>query len=178
MRNFTLLMAAAPLALLAACGGNDADEAEMDTDADMTAEADMTANDTAMSADSEPGPATSQAEAGDYSGVYSYTDEQGAQNAVRLNSSDNTYDYVGADGEMRSGSYTWDADGYRLNIEDFNGEPASFAISNGDLVRLQNDTALDSTMTVTGDRYRRAEESDAVFSRFPEPGSPVAPAGG
>lgn len=171
MRKFTILLAAAPLALLAACGDGDVEET---TDV-STAEADMGANDMAMAGDTQPGPATSEADAGDYSGVYSYSADNGTQNAVRINASEGTYDYVGANDEMRSGNFTWEDDGYRMRIEDFNGETAWFAISNGDLVRLQNDTALDNTMTVEGDRYARAQEDDAVFSRFPEPASPVSP---
>ena len=173
MRNFTLLIAAAPLAMLAACGDGDVEETEVDTE--MATTEGMETDAMASSAESGSGVATSQADAGDYSGVYSYEGEDGTSNAVRLNASDNTYEYVGADDEVRSGSYTWEDDGYRLRIEDFDGSPAWFTISDGDLVRLQGDSEVNASTTVQGERYARAQEDDAVFSRFPELGSPVAP---
>lgn len=176
MRKSLILAAVAPLALLAACG--DADTETATTDADMAADA--TANDTAMTADADAAmeadaPPTALADAGDYSGVYYYgtgADER----AVRINSAAKTYDYMGSDGVMKSGTYTATPDGYRLWIEDFYGTPAWFSLSNGRLVRLEQDVEItDPTVVVTGERYDRAEEGDAVFSRFPEPGAPVAP---
>ncbi|KLE34174.1 hypothetical protein [Aurantiacibacter luteus] len=175
MRKYLILTAAAPLALLAACGDSDADETAM---ADDTAAADTMANDNAMAADTtaEAGPATTLADAGDYSGVYSYTGADG-DTAVRINSADMTYDYVGPDNQVQTGKYTTTPDGYRFKIDNWYGSPTWFTVSNGQLVRLNEDMELntENSMTVTGDRYTRATEGDAVFSRFPEPGSPVAP---
>ena len=176
MRKSLILAAAAPLALLAACGDNEADNAAMTED---TAAADSMANDSAMAdttATAEAGPATTLADAGDYSGVYSYTGADG-DTAVRINSADSTYEYVGPDNQVQTGSYTTTPDGYRFRIDNWYGSPTWFTVSNGQLVRLNEDLELntENAMTVTGERYTRATEGDAVFSRFPEPGSPVAP---
>ncbi|GGD60115.1 hypothetical protein GRI62_00350 [Erythrobacter arachoides] len=176
MRKYLILTAAAPLALLAACGDNDADETAMTDD---TAAADTMANDNAMAdanMNAEAGPATALADAGDYSGVYNYTGTDG-ETAVRINSADSTYEYVGPDNQVQSGTYTTTPDGYRFQIADWYGSPTWFTVSNGQLVRLQEDMELntENAATVSGERYARANEGDAVFSRFPEPGSPVAP---
>lgn len=168
MRNSLILAAAAPLALLAACGDNDVEDA--DTDADVAA--DTMANDTAAD---EDGSATALSDAGDYSGVYSHTADDGTETAIRLNAADRTYEYVGPDNEVRSGRYSWAEDGYRLKIDDWYGDPAWFTISNGQLVKLVEDMEVNEGITVSGERYQRAEDGDAVFSRFPSLGSPVAP---
>ncbi|WP_271079322.1 hypothetical protein [Aurantiacibacter sp. MUD61] len=172
MNKLTILAAAAPLALLAACGDSDTEESMADDDATM---GETAANDTAPMEGENADTATAVADAGDYSGVYSYTGEDGNQTAFRVNSTDMTYEYVGSDGEMRSGTYSVAEDGYRLQVSDWYGEPANFAISNNELVRLQGDLEMTNSMTAEGERYARAQEGDAVFSRFPEPGSPVAP---
>ena len=178
MRKLLVLTAAAPLALLAACGDSDTDTmAETDT----AAMADAETNATTAAADMDaPSPATTLADAGDYSGTYSMSAPDGTMRGVTLNSSDSTYSYTAADGTERTGSYTVAPDGYRLSIEDFYGTPAYFAISNGSLVRLQGDTAIDETnIEVTGERYARSQgEDDAIFSRDPSLGSPVAPPAG
>ena len=176
MRKFSIFAATvAPLALLAACGDNDADE--MDADADTTAMADSETNADAMNG-SNTGDmtATRMSDAGDYSGVYSTTGADGSETALRLTSDGNRYEYVGADNEVRTGTYTLADDGYRLMIDDWWGEPRWFTFSNGELVALEGDTEITTdNINVTGERYTRAQESDAVFSRFPEPGSSVAP---
>ena len=175
MRKFSIFAATvAPLALLAACGDDDADQ--VDADADTSMMADNETNTDAMSTGDSDMAASRMEDAGDYSGVYSATGEDGTETAVRLNSSGNTYEYVGADNEVRTGTYTLADDGYRFMISDWWGEPRWFTISNGDLVQLEGDVAInDDNVNVTGQRYTRAQESDAVFSRFPEPGSSVAP---
>ena len=172
MNKLTILAAAAPIALLAACGDSDVDETTMDDD---TMASDTMADDTMMADDAATGTATSQADAGDFSGVYSYAADDGSETAIRINSADNSYDYVGSDGEMRSGNYTWTPDGYRFQVGDWFGEPSYFVLSGDELVRQQGDLEYTEGSPVSGERYSRARESDAVFSRFPEPGSPVTP---
>ena len=170
MRKFIALTAAAPLALLAACGDNDT-EVPADTDADLTAIDDTGASAETMAA----GPATSLADAGDYSGTYSVQTNDGTQRGITLNATDSTYSYVNRDGTERTGRYTITTDGYRMAIDDFYGEPAYFTISNGDLVKLQSDVDITPDIEVSGERYSRSQGDDAVFSREPQLGSPVAP---
>lgn len=168
MRKIIALSAIAPIAMLAACGDN-----EVENEA-MTAEnAEMT---TEMTSPVEPQPAqaTTLDEAGDFSGTYDYTGEDGTSTSVTLNSEDDSYEYTDAEGEVRTGNFTRLDDGYRLRIEDWNGAPAWFTISQGDLIRLQQDSSVTSDITVEGERFVRSDE-DAMFSRDPELGSPVAP---
>ena len=172
MRNYLMMAAVAPIALVAACAG-DADEGET-TDADATTVASSENDPTAAEDDYTPGPATALADAGDYSGNYSYTADDGKEYGVRLNSSDKTYTYFGPDGLQRTGDYTWTPDGFRIRIDEFDAGPAWFTIREGSLIRLNEDTEVDAEMTVEGDRYRR-DDDNAMFSRFPEIGSPVTP---
>ncbi|RPF71604.1 hypothetical protein [Aurantiacibacter spongiae] len=186
MRNLLkFTAAAAPLALLAACGSD-----EPTDDVTDVAAAPATSTDAGMT---EPGPATRLSDAGDYSGTYNYANSDGTTSSLSLNSSDNTYEYTGSDGSPRTGTYTVDDDGYRLTIDDYNGSPGYFAISNGALYRLQNDTAIDADTMVSGERYTRdgmdgstnnsamgtnpsnTMADEEQFSREPELGSPVAP---
>lgn len=171
MRNFTILLAAAPIALLAACGGSETDDDAMMAETEMAADEGATD----MADDGyAPGPATSLADAGDFSGNYSYTADDGTTRGVTLNSQDKTYTYFGPDGLRRTGDYTWTPDGFRIRIDEFDDRPAWFVIREGSLIRLNDDTEVTSEQTVEGDRYRR-DDDNAMFSREPELGSPVAP---
>ena len=182
MRKFTILAAVAPLALLAACGDNDA--AEVDTDADTMA-ADTDTTDTMDTADMDGDAATGGDvataenfnEAGDFSGDYSYTAPDGTARNVKINSTDGTYEYTGADGQMKTGRYELDASGYRFRIPDFYGSPAFFAISRGQLVEVGEDVEVTRETDFSANRADRSQpsQSRAVFSRSPEPGSSVAP---
>ena len=168
MRKIITLTAAAPLALLAACGDN---EPADDLDADPV-ETTMPADD--MSNMQADGPATTLEETGEFSGTYNMQSEDGTSRSIRLDSSDDSYEYTASDGTTRTGNYTRLDDGYRLQIEDYDGSPGYFTFSNGQLVRLQDDTSINEGMTVQGERYSR-DDDDAMFSREPELGSPVAP---
>lgn len=170
MRNYTMLIAAAPLALLAACAGDANEDDAMDADATTVAtdENDPTAT------DYTPGPATALADAGDYSGSYSYTADDGTEYGVRLNSADKTYTFFGPDGLRRTGDYTWTPDGFRIRIDEFDAGPAWFTIREGSLIRLREDNEVTADMTVEGDRYVR-DDDNAMFSREPELGSMVKP---
>ncbi len=165
MRKYTILLAAAPLAMLAACG----DDAEEPVE---PADTEMTDTDTAAS-EYTPGPATSLADAGDYSGTYSYTGEDGATRNVTLNSADSTYSYTDAEGAEQSGTYTLADDGYRFRIDSYYGGPGWFTIRDGWLVRMSDDSEVTADTVVTGESYVR--DDGAMFSREPEPGSPVVP---
>ena len=168
MRRIITLTAAAPLALLAACGDSEPAE-DIDTaPVETTIPEETTA---AMPAD---GPATTLDDSGDFSGTYAMQGEDGTSSSITLNSADDSYEYTASDGNTRTGNYTRLDDGYRLQIEDYDGSPGYFTFSNGQLVRLQGDTSVNEGMTVQGERYSR-DDDDAVFSREPELGSPVAP---
>lgn len=168
MRNMTFLLAAAPLALLAACGEPETeDTAALETD---------TAASTQSADDTRSDHATDLDEAGDFSGTYSFDAPDGTRTQLTVNAQDDTFEYKGADGTLESGNYDRLADGYRIKIEDWFGSPAYFTVSDGDLVRLEQDIDITPDMQVSGERYVRGDdEDDAVFSREPELASPVAP---
>ena len=170
MRFHTLILAAAPIALLGACsdGADDTDAATMTTE-----ELDTTA--TATDPADEPGRATSLADAGDFSGDYTTTAPDGTTRSVRLNANDNTYSYTDAEGNEQTGTFTRDNDGYRLRITDFYGGPGIFTLRDGSLYRLNDDASVTADSMVQGERYTRSDGDGAPFSREPEPGSPVAP---
>ncbi|NNC59432.1 MAG: hypothetical protein HKO05_05490 [Erythrobacter sp.] len=174
MRLPKILAAAAPLALLAACGDNveDIEAAAADTEnAIATEDVDTSGDD-----DSEPAAATKLDEAKDASGTYTVTDADGTTRRITLDTSAGTYEYKNDKGETKTGSYTRADDGYRFIINDYNGRIGYFAFSNGDLVRLPVDATLSpddkGEVEVSGERYRR---DDKPFTREPELGSPVAP---
>ena len=170
MRNTTILLAAAPLALLAACGDAETDEmSDADATTVATSEADPTAADQGT-----PGPATALADAGDYSGNYTYTASDGSQQGLTINTEDKTYSYFGPDGLTRTGDYTWTPDGFRIMIPEWSNGPTWFVIREGQLVRLNEDKEFNSETIVEGERYAR-DDDNAMFSREPELGSPVAP---
>ena len=171
MRNTTILLAAAPLALLAACGDAETDDA---TNADATTVASSESDPTASDAAGTPGPAMKLDEAGDFSGNYTYTADDGSQRGVTIDTESKTYKYFGPDGLQRTGDYTWTPDGFRIMIPEWDEGPTWFAIREGQLVRLNEDKEFNSETMVEGERYSR-DDDNAMFSREPELGSTVAP---
>ena len=176
MRKYLTLAAVAPLALLAACGDSDTETTTMDDDMvatdtgmDDTAMADGNADASTMA----PGTASTFADAGDYSGEYSYSADDGTTRNLTLNSADNTYQYTGTDGTVQRGSYEPMSDGYRIRIADYYGSPAWFGYSNGSLVQLEDDVEItaDTDFSPQSSEYG----SRPVFSRSPQIGSTVAP---
>ena len=168
MNKLTILAATAPLALLAACG-DDVDDVEApDTETATTMSTD-TAADTATS---ENMVATRLDDASDASGTYTYTGADGSANELTVDTTAGTYSYRTTDGTERTGQYERSHDGYRFLVGDYNGGPAYFTFSNGELVRLSANRPITSEMVVEGERYTR---SDKPFSREPEIGSPVVP---
>jgi|GEM_PF-1086377 len=187
MNKHIALAAIAPFALLSACGSN-----ESDADDPATNPANSVMMESPVST-SAAATATRLADAGDFSGSYDLADPTDAELAIvsdqasteadsaagsgtaaafaggsiRFNSADNTYEYTPADGAVRTGSFSRADDNYRILIEDFDGGPAYFAFSNGDLYRLANNTPMSDTINVTGDRYARNNNSDN-----PTPGNP------
>ena len=166
MQKLFVSAALAPLVLIAACSQENTDETSATTEA---APATATASVEEPVAPATPTPI---AEAGDYSGRYSITRADGTQGNITLDSSNDSYSYTDASGTTRTGTVRRLDDGYRFSIEDYEGSIAYFTLSNGSLIRLSDDVAIDNTVTVTGERYSR---DDKPFTREPELGSPVAP---
>lgn len=175
MRNYTILLAAAPLALLAACGDGADDTAETaetaETDVAMDTAATPAADTSAMV--DESGPATPIADAGDYSGTYDFAGEDGSTRSVRLDSSDKSYRYMANDGTEKRGQYTVTPDGYRLYLSDYYGSPGWFVYRNDAFDLVRNDIEVTEGSMITGERYARADAGDEVPSRRPELGSSV-----
>lgn len=170
MRKTTILIAAAPLALLAACGDG-ADETAETADTMDTASTEATTGTDVTEAD-DPGTATTLADAGDYSGTYNFSSEDGETRSITLDSTDKSYSYTGEDGTEKTGTYSWASDGYRLSIPDYYGSDTYFAFRGDSFYRVPSDLEFDAETEVSGDRYR---QSDAQFSRRPEIGSQVVP---
>lgn len=148
MRRLTkITIAAAPLALLAACGGNEADETAIEEPVETTAAVDP-ANDAAP---------TTLVDAGDFSGSYNYTADDGTARNLTLDASDDSYEYTADDGTVRSGNYARMDDGYRFEIVDYYGGPGYFTYSGGSIYQLEDDTFDSSQITVTGTRFDRTE---------------------
>lgn len=170
MNRKHILFAIAPIALVAACS-NDADT--VDTDETAVAEADS-GNTAAPASSDEATAPTRLADAGDFSGDYSFAGPDGTTTRVTLDSKAGTYSYVGTNNQQVTGKYAVNNDGYRFVIDDYYGRPGYFVLSEGSLVRLPMDMTLEGNdITVTGERYAR--QDGAPFSREPELGSPVVP---
>ncbi len=173
MKRSYILMAIAPIAMVAACS-NEADTVDTeDTAAATTDTGSGTASTDAAAEASAPATPKKLGEAGDFSGTYTLAGADGKTTQVTLDSAAGTYSYTGANGEPMTGRYTVDKDGYRFIINDFYGRPGYFVMSDGALIRLPLDATLQGDdITVTGERYTR---DTAQFSREPELGSPVVP---
>jgi hypothetical protein len=149
MRIPIILSAAAPLALLAACGDSTpADEAEPTALDEVAPTQDLAA----ASIDMPEVPANSLASV-DYPGSYAMTDAEGRTSRITLRD-DDTYDYTGPDGTSRTGRYTRLDDGSRIMIEDFDGRAGYFSVADGAIYRLEGESTPYNEITVTG-MYRR-----------------------
>lgn len=164
MRKFTILLAAAPLALLAACGDGADEEAAAETD--MAAE--TTATETAEPDDAAP---VKIADAGDVSGSYSFTGDDGTTRSISLDATDTTYSYTDDEGVEQSGTYTVTPDGYRIYLTDYYGSPGWFIYRNDALDLIRTDFEVTPDVTITGERYQR--DDGEMPSRRPELGSSV-----
>jgi len=130
MRTLFALAAAAPLALLAACGDSTpAEEAG-------TEPMDNVAADASRAGETRPVPVASL-EGVDFAGDYRLADESGQTARITLRD-DDTYDYTGPDGTTRSGRYSRTEDGRRILIEDFDGQAGYFSVADGALYRLSS----------------------------------------
>lgn len=163
MFRITALTAAAPLVLLAACGESTPVEetqvAPMDTG---VAEVDRAAGDLPE----VPENALSQIAFG---GAYVREGASGPERIV-LDSSDDSWEFLIAGESVSSGSFTRMEDNRRIELDDFDGAPAYFAVAEGVIYRLDTLETPPSEISVAG-QYRRAEsepeaepEADAAES--------------
>lgn len=147
MRHLISLTAAAPLALLAACGDTtpvDQLEAEPLDESAIVDDAEVLA-----ATEGSAALPTNQSYAGSYG-------REVGDGAIRLVlNDDGTFEYTRSDGSSTRGSYELLADG-RLMIEDFDGQTGYFTLSEGDLYRLTDENTPASDVTV-----------DARFAREP-----------
>jgi len=158
MRTFITLAAAAPLALLAACG----DTTPVEETEVVPMEAEVAELDMASEALPEvPANALDQLE---YSGTYVRERGDGIER-VRLNAEDDSWEYTTPDGTVTSGTYTRMDDNQRLAIEDFDGEPAYFSVANGSIYRLDSIETPPDQITVTAQYRRDASDPGEQFRR-------------
>lgn len=152
MRLSYVLTAAAPLALLTACGeSTPVEEVEpepMEAELDDPAESDEIASVNLSEYD--------------YSGEYVMAGEDGETESITLNADDGSFTYSGPDGETRTGEFTLMEDNRRLLIEDFDGQAGYFSIDEGALYRLSDENAAPmDRITVTAE-YRRDPANEAM----------------
>ncbi|RKF22555.1 hypothetical protein D6851_04875 [Altericroceibacterium spongiae] len=94
----------------------------------------------------------------EYPGTYSKETEDGGIAHITLNG-DDTYEYDPGDGNIVKGSYTRMEDGSRVQLEDFNGESAIFAVGTGAIYRMESaDTPLTEVSEAT--MYSRDKDYD------------------
>lgn len=138
MRMKPLLTAAAPLALLAACG-----------EATPVEEFEPQPMETAPAAvvDLPEIPANSLGTV-DFPGSYS------RMGSTLVLDEDGTYDFLAANGERITGTYSRMEDGSRIRLEDFDGGPAFFSVGRDAIYRLPSEATPYNEITVEGE-YRR-----------------------
>ncbi len=151
MRTFIALTAAAPLAMLAACG--ETTPADELTPEPMDAEIAALDRPEPVIEGALPQVPENALEEVEFAGTYSREGDAGTER-LTLDPADDTFEYTAADGTVSRGSYTRMDDNRRLSIEDFDGQTAYFSVAEGSLFRLDGaDTPADQ-ITVTG-QYRR-----------------------
>ncbi|MXP26302.1 hypothetical protein GRI39_09665 [Altererythrobacter indicus] len=132
MRKIVSVIVAAPLALaLAACG--ETTPAEQATPEPVAA-------DVPVNLPTIPVNSLTTIE---YAGTYSKDMGDGTTSHITLNSQDDTYQYDAGDGKVISGKYKRMDDGSRIELADFGGKPAIFAVGTGAIYRMDSaDTPL------------------------------------
>ncbi len=137
MRASLIIAAAAPLALLAACGDARVGEEELATE-----EVGM-GLETQPSLEDLPQPSENSLETVEYSGTYMMTGLDGSETQLTLDQEAGTYTYIGPAGNETQGQFET-LDTSRILIEDFGGRPAYFSVADGALYRLAGEeTAYD-----------------------------------
>jgi hypothetical protein len=150
MRTFITLTAAAPLALLAACGETTSADESRPEPMEIEVAALEQAEPQADPLPSVPENALAEV---DFGGTYARESADGTER-LTLNPEDDSYEYTAPNGTVSRGSYTRLEDNRRLAIEDFAGEPAYFSIAEGSIFRLDAEDTPPNQITVTG-QYQR-----------------------
>jgi len=121
-----IVLAAAPLAMLAACAeSTPVDEVEPEP---------MATDDVPVTMELPEIPANSLTTV-QYHGVYS----QDGRTRLRLNE-DLTYEIIRPDGTTVTGTYTEMEDGSRIRLEDYEGGPAWFSVGTDAIYQLPDET--------------------------------------
>lgn len=147
MRRMIALAAAAPIALLAACGSSGSDD-----DA-APAPIDTMGLQTPQPASMPPVPENAL-ETVAFEGSYTMTGLDGSVSRITLDPEADSYEFTGGDGSTTSGNFTRMDDGSRIMIEDFDGRDGYFAIADGAIYRLASDTTPVEDITAVG-MYQR-----------------------
>lgn len=142
-----IVLAAAPLALLAACADS--------TPVDEVEPEPMAVDEVPVTIDLPEIPANSLTTI-EYPGVYS----RDGRTRLRLNA-DKTYELIGPDGTSVTGSYTEMPDGSRIRLEDFEGGPAWFSVGNGAIYRLPGENTPFGEITAEGEYKREPDRPTA-----------------
>lgn len=129
-----IIIVAAPLALLAACGEG------------RVSEDDLAVEDVGMGLETPPNlaelpePTENALETVDFSGTYMMTGLDGSETRLILDREAGSYTYVGPAGNEQTGAFET-LGGSRIMIEDFGGRPGYFSVADGALYRLAGEDA-------------------------------------
>jgi hypothetical protein len=154
-----ITLAAAPLALLAACADS--------TPVDEVEPEPMAVDEVPVTIDLPEIPVNSLTTI-DYPGVYS----RDGRTRLRLNA-DKTYELIQPDGTSASGAYSEMEDGSRIKLENFEGGPAWFSVGNGAIYRLPSESTPFSQITPEGE-YKREPDRPAASVAPTSTASPTA----
>ena len=142
------VVAVVPVALLAACGGD-----QPTGDAPMAGESRELAV-TNTSPAQMPTPSPDGVDSVDYSGSYTFTSLDGSQSILTIDKAAGTYNYATPNGTT-SGRYR-KLDAGRIALADFDGREAYFSIAPGALYRLAEKSSPFNEID-PGRMYRRSD---------------------
>ncbi|MXP40398.1 hypothetical protein GRI75_01900 [Altererythrobacter soli] len=157
-----IVLAAAPLAMLAACADS--------TPVDEVEPEPMAVDEVPVTIDLPEIPANSLTTI-DYPGVYS----RDGRTRLRLNA-DKTYELIRPDGTSVTGAYSELPDGSRIRLEDFDGGPAWFSVGNGAIYRLPSESTPFGEITAEGEYKREPDRPTASVSPSPTASPTASPA--
>lgn len=153
-----IVLAAAPLAMLAAC----ADSTPVDE-----VEPEPMATDAVPITIELPEIPVNSLVTIDYPGVYS----RDGRTRLRLNE-DMTYELIRPDGTSVAGTYSELEDGSRIMLEDFEGGPAWFSVGRGAIYRLPDESTPYDEITAEGEYKREPDRPTATVA--PPPPTPTS----
>lgn len=135
MRILIAITAAAPLALLAACGEPPVSQEDLVVEGAGSGLAPD-----AIDPANLPQPTEDSLETVDFSGSYTMTGLDGSQTHLTIDKEAGTYEYSGIAGAEASGTFER-LGGSRIYMEDFAGRPGWFSVADGALYRLADENA-------------------------------------